>query len=186
MSKSTRPAPNGFVATMRKAYNPMGFAKGYNFTLFLIFTLAFTGFCAYSMPLIDVDKNFCGPEGNLMPEECAGVPRIGMFLHLAAILPAGVLACLQFLPVIRHKVMIVHRVNGYVVLVLSLIGAIGALMVTRNAFGGTLDIQVASGVLSIAFIGSMIMAYINIKRLQIEQHRAWMLRAWFYVSTSAL
>jgi hypothetical protein len=27
------------------------------------------------------------------------------------------------------------------------------------------------------------MAYINIKRLQIDQHRAWMLRTWFYLGT---
>ena len=35
----------------------------------------------------------------------------------------------------------------------------------------------AAGVLSITFLGSLLMSYINIKRLQIEEHRAWMLRA---------
>ena len=29
-------------------------------------------------------------------------------------------------------------------------------------------------------IVSLLLAYINIKRLQIDQHRAWMLRAWVY------
>lgn len=56
-------------------------------------------------------------------------------------------------------------------------------MITRHAFGGTLATQYATGLLCIAFVGALVMAYINIKRLQIEQHRAWMLRAWFYVST---
>jgi uncharacterized membrane protein YozB (DUF420 family) len=45
-----------------------------------------------------------------------------------------------------------------------------------------MDVQMGVGVLSIAFISSLALALYNIKRLQIEQHRAWMLRAWFYVS----
>ena len=36
------------------------------------------------------------------------------------------------------------------------------------------------GALGISVIVATFLAYINIKRLQIEQHRAWMLRAWFY------
>lgn len=45
-----------------------------------------------------------------------------------------------------------------------------------------MDVQMGVGVLSIAFISSLALALYNVKRLQIEQHRAWMLRAWFYVS----
>ena len=33
MVNPNRPPRNGFVATMRKLYNPLGFAKGYNFVL---------------------------------------------------------------------------------------------------------------------------------------------------------
>jgi uncharacterized membrane protein YozB (DUF420 family) len=58
---------------------------------------------------------------------------------------------------------------------------IGALMVARVAFGGDLSTQAVVGLLAILTIGSLIMAYINIKRLQLDQHRAWMLRAWVYV-----
>ena len=56
-------------------------------------------------------------------------------------------------------------------------------MIARHAFGGTLATQGLVGVLSIATLGSAFMAYINIKRLQIDQHRAWMLRCWFYAGT---
>jgi hypothetical protein len=56
-------------------------------------------------------------------------------------------------------------------------------MIARTAFGGTLATQGLVGVLSIATLGSALMAYINIKRLQIDQHRAWMLRCWFYAGT---
>lgn len=105
-----------------------------------------------------------------------------MFLHLGAILPASVLACFQFVPFIRHKAIMIHRINGYVCILLVCVGSAGGLMISRNAFGGGLDVQGAAGALFIMFIGAITMAYINIKRLQIEQHRAWMLRAWFYVS----
>ena len=44
-----------------------------------------------------------------------GSIRVGMILHLAGCLPAGLLMVLQFLPVIRHKYMIFHRINGYFV-----------------------------------------------------------------------
>lgn len=186
MVKSTSPPANGFVATVRNAYNPLGFSKGYNFVFFIVFSLGFIGFNAYSMKQVNIDTGFCGPEGDAPPGECfhyrGGVPRIGMFMHLAAILPAGVLACFQFLPIIRHKAIMVHRVLGYIILLMSLVGGIGGLLISRNAFGGGLDSQTAAGTLFIVFTGALIMAYVNIKRLQIDQHRAWMLRAWFYVS----
>lgn len=55
-------------------------------------------------------------------------------------------------------------------------------MIARRAFGGTLATQSVVGTLVIATTTSVFMAYYNIKRLQIDQHRAWMLRVWFYVS----
>lgn len=111
-----------------------------------------------------------------------GHEKIGIILHLATVLPASFLVVFQFIPAIRYKVMLFHRLNGYLVIILSLLGTVGVLMIARHAFGGTLATQYATGFISIAFVGALVMAYINIKRLQIEQHRAWMLRAWFYVS----
>ena len=89
----------------------------------------------------------------------------------------------QFLPIIRHKFLIVHRINGYIVVVLSIVSNVGAVMIVRRAFGGTLATQAAVGLLAIISTASFGMAYYNIKRLQIDQHRAWMLRAVFYLGT---
>jgi hypothetical protein len=105
-------------------------------------------------------------------------------LHLSCIFVSGLLVIIQFIPVVRHKWIIVHRLNGYLVLLLFTLSTAGALMIARHAFGGGLDTQAAVGILSIGCIGSFIISYINIKRLQIEQHRAWMLRGWFYVRLS--
>ena len=112
-----------------------------------------------------------------------GIYRVGITLHLGAILPAGILIIWQFVPVIRHKALLFHRINGYIIIVLVLIGNIGAVIIARRAFGGTISTQAGIGTLAIISEGAMVMAYINIKRLQIDQHRAWMLRAMFYLGT---
>jgi hypothetical protein len=51
------------------------------------------------------------------------------------------------------------------------------LMITRNAFGGGLETQAILGLMAIMLLVLLALAYYNIKRLQIEQHRAWMRRA---------
>lgn len=109
--------------------------------------------------------------------------RIGITLHLSTILPAGLLMVWQFIPVIRHKFLIFHRINGYIIILLVFLSNIGALMICRRSFGGTLETQAGVGMLVILTTISIGLAYYNIKRLQIDQHRAWMLRAMFYLGT---
>ncbi|KAJ0381865.1 hypothetical protein COL922a_013702 [Colletotrichum nupharicola] len=183
MVQLTRPPANGFVAAARKVYNPLGFAKGYNFVLFFIFFGAFMGFTLARFEYLNFSI-FCGP-GGAAPGECfyyqKRIEQIGIKMHLGAILPASFLACFQFVPVIRHKVLLFYRINGYLIILLSLVSTAGIFMFLRNAFGGGIETQTGIGLLSIMFIGSMMLAFINIKKLQIEQHRAWMLRAWFYL-----
>ncbi|KAI0600029.1 hypothetical protein F4775DRAFT_599554 [Biscogniauxia sp. FL1348] len=189
MPVSPHPPKNGFVAVARKIYNPIGFAKGYNFVLWFIFLGALFGFTLSRFQSLDLYGTFCsqddhGPNNKAAPGECfywlQPPYTAGIILHLAGILPAALLACLQFVPVVRHKAIMVHRVNGYVVMVLSLAGTAGAFIIARRSFGGGLDVQTAVGALGIAFVGALVLSYINIRRLQIEQHRAWMLRAWVW------
>jgi uncharacterized membrane protein len=110
--------------------------------------------------------------------------KVGIILHLAGVLPASILAIIQFIPAVRYKAIIVHRINGHMALLLFVVSLVGVFMIARHAFGGGLDIQAWIGTLSIMTMGSFVLAVINIKRLQIEQHRAWMLRGWFYVRSS--
>jgi len=192
MVTSTKPPRNGFVRVARKVYNPIGFGKGYNFVLWFIFGGALLGFSLSRFPMLDFYGKFCGgpKEGgpfHAAPGECWYYLRgnhetVGIIMHLAGVIPGSFLAFFQFVPIIRHKLILFHRVNGYVVLLLSLVGTVGALMITRHAFGGGLATQVGLGLLGIMFTFSLLLAYINVKLLQIEQHRAWMLRAWVYVS----
>lgn len=188
MVKPSRAPANGFVAVARKVYNPIGFAKGYNFVLFCITFGGLMGFTLARLQYLSIDGQFCGDEPQAVPGECfyysrPSIERVGIILHLGGILPASFLACWQFVPAIRHRLMLAHRINGYAVILLATVGTAGTFMVARRAMGGALMTQTVVGVLSTAFLVSMALAYVNIKRLQIEQHRAWMLRAWVYVST---
>ncbi|KAK0101807.1 hypothetical protein ONS95_006957 [Cadophora gregata] len=189
-----------FVTAVRKVYRPLGFQKGYNFPLcksspqqtiqmltksVIIFGGAMLGFTLARFSYLNIGGSSSSSFKNgSAPGEWYNYRsshyRIGITLHLVTIIPAGFLAVFQFIPVIRHKLLLFHRLNGYLLLLLSLLGNIGALMIARRAFGGGLDVQSAVGLLAIITEVSLAMAYVNIKRLQIDQHRAWMLRAWFY------
>ncbi|KAB2105688.1 hypothetical protein AG0111_0g6287 [Alternaria gaisen] len=187
-------SPPSTSAFARHVMNPLGFTKAYNFWLYVIFGGAFVGFALARMSYLDFSKNFCpadgaSPGGNgAAPGECYyylnfSRYKIGILLHLAGVLPASLLAVVQFTPFIRRRWIIVHRIGGYAALLLYLVGLAGALMIARHAFGGGLDVQSFVGVLGFGSLGCFIISYINVKRLQIEQHRAWMLRGWFYAGT---
>jgi NADH:ubiquinone oxidoreductase subunit 6 (subunit J) len=178
----------------RRVYNPLGFTHAYNFWLWFIFGGALTGFVLARLSYLNFSQNMCPSSGpsssgnSAAPGECYYYLtftryKIGILLHLAGVLPASLLAVLQFTPFIRRRWIMLHRIGGYAALLLYVVGLIGALMITRHSFGGGLDVQVSVGLLGIGVLGCFIVSYINVKRLQIEQHRAWMLRAWFYAGT---
>ncbi|OAA59254.1 hypothetical protein ISF_06189 [Cordyceps fumosorosea ARSEF 2679] len=176
----------------RKLYQPLHFNHGYNFVFFLVTAGAMLGFSLSRLMYLDIDGTFCksGSKTGAAPGECyyysgrgGSRYRIGIILHLAAILPAGLLVGFQFVPVIRHKALLFHRISGYTIMILSLTSMAGAFMVTDKAFGGELLSQTVTGLAAVMFLVSLLLAYLNIKRLQIEQHRAWMLRAWSYAAS---
>ncbi|KAF7563214.1 hypothetical protein G7046_g919 [Stylonectria norvegica] len=178
------------MARLRKIYNYLGFMKGYNFTLWLIFGSGFAGFAAARLLYLDFDGALCpshppkAPFGSrgAVPGECYFYQslegKIGIMIHLAGILPAAILVIFQFVPAIRHKFLLLHRINGYIILLLSWVSAAGILMIARNTFGGGVDMQTVTGLATLLFLACLALAIYNIKQLQVEQHRAWMLRAW--------
>lgn len=155
-----------------------------------IFAGALLGFCLARLQFLAFNGIFCNLEsttGSAAPGECYwySMPRyrIGIIIHLASILPAGLLAVFQFVPAIRHRYLIYHRVAGYLIILLVFISIAGALMIADRSFGGHIATQTAVGALAIASTFGIINAYYNIKRLQIDQHRAWMLRVWFWMAS---
>ncbi|KAH7033527.1 uncharacterized protein B0I36DRAFT_373727 [Microdochium trichocladiopsis] len=191
MAVSPQPPRNAFVARVRKIYNPVGFTHGYNFILWFVFGGALLGFSLARLQYLDFYGTYCNPDrsqqSGALPGECFYFLRpfysAAVILHLACILPAAMLTVLQFVPAIRHKLLIFHRINGYIILLLSLAGAVGGLMLARRTAGGAVDAQASIGVLGVAFVLALTAAYYNIKRMRIDLHRAWMLRAWAWAGS---
>ncbi|OIW32357.1 hypothetical protein CONLIGDRAFT_668081 [Coniochaeta ligniaria NRRL 30616] len=181
------PSPASNVSLSKatpRLYRPLGFANGYSFTLFLFFGGLMMFFSTRRIKWY-IDNTVCSRPDRSLPGECywfsRGLDRIGFYIHIVAILPAGFLACLQFIPALqRSKWALFHRISGYVVLLLSVIGTVGAMIIGRRAVGGTLFLQAGIATSSAMFIIALFKAYASIKRLQIDKHREWMLRAWFY------
>lgn len=160
-----------------------GFKKGYNLAIWLGFGSLAALFSMYRMPSISIN-HFCVP-GNSIPGDCVnydppGRHRTGIWLHLASILPASLLALTQFLPAIRAYNINIHRFVGYTVWTLSVAGSVGLFMLLDEAAGGHVETQAIGVVLTCLFLGSTIRAAVAIKQLHIDQHRAWMLRSWIY------
>ena len=105
-------------------------------------------------------------------------------MHLAGAIPAGLLVVFQFTPVIRHKFILFHRINGHIVLLLILLSNLGCIFLIRRPAGTDIPWQSVGAVLIFLTTFSGAMAYYNIKKLQIDQHRAWMLRCIFYLGTA--
>ncbi|KAK5092427.1 hypothetical protein LTR70_005538 [Exophiala xenobiotica] len=173
-----------WTTNIRKLYNPIGFHKGYNFPLFIIGVGGLMGFVLSRMFYFDFYGTF---SRKAAPGEFyyyrGGHNRVGILLHLAGVLPGGFLACLQFVPIIRYKALLFHRLNGYAAIVLLLCGNAGAFMIARHSMGGDISLQLWVGVIGTMITIALVLAYVNIKRLQIDQHRAWMLRAWTWAAS---
>jgi uncharacterized membrane protein len=138
---------------------------------------------------LDFNGHLCpgkNGSGGAAPGECYYYEnfsqyKIGILLHLAGVLPASVLAVIQFTPFVRYRWITIHRIFGYAAVLLYVVSFVGVLMIARRAFGGGIEVQAWCGFVGIGTIICFALSLYNIKRLQIEQHRAWMLRGWFYV-----
>ncbi|KAH8698995.1 hypothetical protein BGW36DRAFT_340345 [Talaromyces proteolyticus] len=160
-----------------------GFTKKYNFWLFSVFGFFMALFCFARLKYLSTTVL----EAELTPGDWYwfrdGTLHIGFMLHLATMLPAGLLMILQFVPRIRYRFMLFHRLNGYVVIILALIGNVTAMIIARHAFGGDMGSQTCTGFLALASTVAMMLAWWNIRCLQIDLHRAWMLRAMFWMGS---
>jgi uncharacterized membrane protein len=174
---------NVAVRTLRKVYNSIGFKKGYNALLAFISLGYLFGFCLAKVQEFNVWGYWAkhNSPGETWAYTSKGMLyKVSITMHIVVVIPAGILAVLQFIPIIRYKALRFHRVNGYLVMILVLIFSVTGIIISKVAFGGDFATQIFSGIFGIAVVLSTTLAYINIKRLQIEQHRAWMMRAWVY------
>lgn len=90
--------------------------------------------------------------------------KVCLTMHIIVVIPAGLLATLQFIPNIRYKLFIFHRLNGCIVMLLMLLLSITGIIISKVSFGGDFATQVFAGFFGIVVMLSMALAYMNINR----------------------
>lgn len=144
------------------------------------------GFVLARLHYIDFNV-WCNPETPKAPiGECywyrQSFYKAGIIMHLACILPASFLAVFQFIPSIRHAFIIYHRISGTLIILLCLVSNAAAIMIARHAFGGEVAGHAVTGTAVLLSTFGLLSAYYNIKRLQIDQHRAWIMRSFAWMT----
>ncbi|KAG8982356.1 hypothetical protein FRB94_000897 [Tulasnella sp. JGI-2019a] len=102
------------------------------------------------------------------------------FLHIYCTIIATFFVVFQFIPAIRRRKMILHRANGYLVLLVLIPGIVSGSVVARRAFGGSPSTQSAFYLDGILIVFSAIKGYASVR--ETRKHRKWMLRAVTYLS----
>lgn len=102
-------------------------------------------------------------------------------LHIVGAAVYIVLGAFQFVPGIRRRNPAWHRRAGRVVIVSGLVAALSALWMTQfyalPASDGAL-LHAFRLVFGIGMIGSIVLAFLAIRRREIGRHRAWMMRGY--------
>ncbi|KAI0964890.1 hypothetical protein F4678DRAFT_486077 [Xylaria arbuscula] len=146
-------------------------------------------FALLRLQYLDFTNTFCSeiPKSKMnhaAPGECFYLKqqpyKYAILIHLACILPAAMLACLQFIPAIRRNAIRIHRIIGRIAIILSVVGTSSVFVLLPRTFGGGFGIFIIGSFIALAFLWALLMAYASVKRHHIEAHRAWMIRAWFW------
>ncbi|KAG9099807.1 hypothetical protein FS749_000338 [Ceratobasidium sp. UAMH 11750] len=103
-----------------------------------------------------------------------------LWTHIACVLPAGLLVVTQFVPRIRARAINFHRTAGKIIIILTIISILTAWAIAPVSFGGDLSVQSGMYTLGAMILWSTIKAWLAIRRLQIDEHRTWVIRAWSY------
>jgi uncharacterized membrane protein len=110
-------------------------------------------------------------------------PRASWLLpHVASGLVAILIGPMQFWSGMRRRHMRAHRIAGRVYVVTVVVGSIAALGMATRIDGGS-AYSFGLGGLALAWITTTGMAFVAIRRRNIQQHRQWMVRS--YVVTFA-
>jgi len=111
-----------------------------------------------------------------VPDDGFAAHPLLTLIHIVPGLLFMLLAPLQFVKRLRTKYPKIHRFTGYVVLVSGLIIGITALIMGWIMAVGGITETLAVTVFGIAFLFSLLKAYLHIIKREIALHREWMIR----------
>ncbi|KAF4552065.1 Hypothetical protein D9617_11g009120 [Elsinoe fawcettii] len=187
MTKPNTSSPscsNPVVRAYRATYHFFGFTKAYNFPLYVLTIGALFGFSLARLSYLNVSGTFSQAS---IPGEWFWLRltrrRVGITMHLIGVLFGSLLAVHQFTPALRHRFPLAHRIVGHFAILLFLLGNVGAFMIIDHSVGGSPAMKTWIGLVGAMTTLSIILAYTNIRRLQIDQHRAWMIRTWGWAAS---
>ncbi|PVF95666.1 hypothetical protein CPB86DRAFT_787791 [Serendipita vermifera] len=162
----------------------LGFQKRSNLYLYLTLSSLMLLFCVSQFAILFT----ASPLDTLLPPGEAfwfkqGFRKVALYIHMWSIIPCGILMVFQFIPKIRRSMPALHRLNGRIVLLLFIPGAITAILLTPNSFGGEAagNLGLAAAFVCVSVSGGM--GYYNIRAGQIMEHRKWMLRWMAYLTS---
>lgn len=98
-----------------------------------------------------------------------------LLLHIFGGVLALFLGPWQFWGGFRNRYLRLHRWVGRVYLTAVLIGAVAGLYMAAIAFGG-LPSSIGFAALAVLWLTTAVMAYLRIRRGDVERHREWMIR----------
>jgi len=109
--------------------------------------------------------------------------KSSLMIHIYLSTFGGIGALFQFIPAIRRRKVIIHRLNGYGVLTCLIVANICGGIVGRRSFGGELNVQSGYYVMGLMVIVSGVVGIYYVKK-DTRRHRKWMLRMVVYFSAS--
>lgn len=86
-------------------------------------------------------------------------------------------------PYLLQKYRQVHRINGRIIFSLWFVAIVGALMISRHSFGGSLSTQLFNWTLAPMASYAITKSWMAIRRRDIVEHRNWALRAMFWLGS---
>jgi hypothetical protein len=107
--------------------------------------------------------------------------NLSLTLHLACILPAGLLALPQFVPAMRRRFPRLHRYTGRASFALALPGIAAVPGLLDRSFGGGLDVQSSSLLLAGLTTWAVARAWAAARARRFAEHARWATRAWVWL-----
>ncbi|KAF8915755.1 hypothetical protein CPB85DRAFT_1217483 [Mucidula mucida] len=154
----------------------LGFKEPPSLALYVIFGGALLGFCLFYVQMFSMS----GMRRMTIPGEWFWLGfneffHVNYSIHIYLSCIGGSFSLLQFLPAIRRRFVLFHRINGYFVLLTLIPANICGAIAGNRAFGGEINAQSAYYSLGILTVGCFLMGIFNVKR-DTRQHRKWMIR----------
>ncbi|KAG8850848.1 hypothetical protein FRB96_009585 [Tulasnella sp. 330] len=161
----------------------LGFKERWSLILFVVFGGALMAFCIARAEFFNVNRLL----ELMIPGEWylyRSEPYKGLLMfHIYTSIFAGFWAVWQFIPAIRRNHVSLHRLNGYLTLILLIPSTVIGSVIARRAYGGAVAIQAAFYVQGILVTYSAIVGYWYVKK-NTRKHRKWMLRSVVYLAAS--